>query len=853
MPQEYTIARTWTATDACGNSSTCLQTITVEDSTPPVFTMCAADVTVECTDSTDPANTGMSTATDNCDPAPVVTFADVTMAGACAQEYTIARTWTATDACGNSSTCLQTITVDDSTPPAFTMCAADITVECTASTDPANTGMSTATDNCDPAPVVTFTDVTMAGACAQEYTIARTWTATDACGNTSTCLQTITIEDSTPPVFTMCAADITIECTASIDPADTVSSTATDNCDPAPVVTSADVTMEGACAQEYTIARTWTATDACGNTSTCLQTITVEDSTPPVFTMCAADITIECTDSTDPTDTGTSTATDNCDPAPVVTSADVTMAGACAQEYTIARTWTATDACGNSSTCLQTITVDDSTPPVFTMCAADMTVECTDSTDPADTGTSTATDDCDIAPDVTFEDVTMAGACAQEYTIARTWTATDACGNASTCLQTITVDDSTAPVITMCPADVTLECTDSTDPMETGMAVATDNCDPAPIVTFADITTGVDCSAGVQRVWTATDACGNSSTCIQVLQIDDTTPPDITLCAADVTVECTDSTDPADTGISTATDNCDPSPAVTFADVTMAGACAQEYTIARTWTATDICGNSSTCLQTITVDDSTPPVFTMCASDVTVECTDSTDPADTGMSTATDACDLAPDVTFADVTTEGACAQEYTIARTWTATDACGNSSTCLQTITVDDSTPPVFTMCAADITVECTDSTDPADTGMSTATDACDLAPDVTFADVTTEGACAQEYTIARTWTATDACGNSSTCLQTITVDDSTPPVFTMCAADMTVECTDSTDPSGYRNGHSDRCLRSCTGCDLCRCYYRGSMCSGIFNNQDMDCDRRLWKFNKLRADNFHSGYSCS
>ena len=700
-----------------------------------MITLCAADITVECTDSTDPADTGMSTATDACDPAPVVTFADVTTAGVCAQEYTIARTWTATDACGNTSICLQIITVDDSTPPVITLCAADVTVECTDSTDPADTGMSTATDACDPAPVVTFADVTMAGVCAQEYTIARTWTATDACGNTSICLQIITVDDSTPPVITLCAADVTVECTDSTDPADTGMSTATDACDPAPVVTFADVTMAGVCAQEYTIARTWTATDACGNTSICLQIITVDDSTPPVITLCAADITVECTDSTDPADTGMSTATDACDPAPVVTFADVTTAGVCAQEYTIARTWTATDACGNSSTCLQIITVDDSTPPVITMCAADVTVECTDSTDPADTGMSTATDNCDPAPVVTFADVTTAGVCAQEYTIARTWTATDACGNSSTCLQIITVDDSTPPVITLCAADVTVECTDSTDPADTGMSTATDACDPAPVVTFADVTMAGVCAQEytIARTWTATDACGNTSTCLQIITVDDSTPPVITLCAADVTVECTDSTDPADTGMSTATDACDPAPVVTFADVTTAGVCAQEYTIARTWTATDACGNSSTCLQIITVDDSTPPVITLCAADVTVECTDSTDPADTGMSTATDACDPAPVVTFADVTMAGVCAQEYTIARTWTATDACGNSSTCLQTITVDDSTPPVITMCPADVTLECTDSTDPVDTGMAVATDNCDPAPVVTFADITT------------------------------------------------------------------------------------------------------------------------
>ena len=46
--------------------------------------------------------------------------------------------------------------------------------------------------------------------------------------------------------------------------------------------------------------------------------------------------------------------------------------------------------------------------------------------------------------------------------ITRTWTATDNCGNASTCIQTITVEDVTAPVIT-CPVDVTVNCEDPID------------------------------------------------------------------------------------------------------------------------------------------------------------------------------------------------------------------------------------------------------------------------------------------------------------------------------------------------------------------------------------------------------
>ena len=47
-------------------------------------------------------------------------------------------------------------------------------------------------------------------------------------------------------------------------------------------------------------------------------------------------------------------------------------AGACTdQTYTITRTWTATDNCGNTDVCVQIITVDDSTPPAL-ICPAQM-------------------------------------------------------------------------------------------------------------------------------------------------------------------------------------------------------------------------------------------------------------------------------------------------------------------------------------------------------------------------------------------------------------------------------------------------------------------------------------------------
>jgi len=791
-PQEYTITRTWTATDACGNGTNCIQVITVDDSTPPTITSCPANLTIECTESTDPDNTGLASATDNCDPAPVVTYSDATVAGACPQEYTITRTWTATDACGNGTNCIQVIIVDDSTPPSITDCAADITIECDESTDPSNTGLTSATDNCDPAPIVTFSDATVAGACPQEYTITRTWTATDACGNGTNCTQIITVDDSTPPTITTCAPDITIECDESTDPMNTGLSSATDNCDPAPIVTYNDSVAPGTCPQESTISRTWIATDACGNSSTCLQTIIVEDTTPPSVD-CPGDITLECTDNTNPDAIGFASATDNCDPDPVVTYNDSVAPGTCPQESTISRTWTATDACGNSSTCLQILTIEDTTPPTITDCPSDLTIECDESTDPSNTGLASATDNCDPAPVVTYNDSTIEGACPQEYTITRTWTATDACGNGTNCIQVITVDDSTPPTITDCAADITIECDESTDPSNTGLTSATDNCDPTPVVTYSDATVAGGCPQEytITRTWTATDACGNGTNCTQIITVDDSTPPTITSCAADITIECDESIEPLNTGLSSATDNCDPAPIVTYSDATVAGACPQEYTITRTWTATDACGNTSTCTQSVIVDDSTPPTITDCAADVTIECDESTDPSNTGLSSATDNCDTAPVVTYSDATVGGACPQEYTITRTWTATDACGNGTNCIQVITVDDSTPPTINTCAANITIECDESTDPSNTGLSSATDNCDAAPIVTYDDATVEGACPQEYTITRTWTATDACGNGTNCIQVITVDDSTPPTITDCAADITIECDESTDPS--------------------------------------------------------------
>jgi len=90
-----------------------------------------------------------------------------------------------------------TVTVEDVEPPQIT-CPPALTLECLADTSPANTGTATASDNCAVASV-TFGDASIPG-CGLTETITRTWTAVDDAGNETSCLQTIEVVDTTPPV-----------------------------------------------------------------------------------------------------------------------------------------------------------------------------------------------------------------------------------------------------------------------------------------------------------------------------------------------------------------------------------------------------------------------------------------------------------------------------------------------------------------------------------------------------------------------------------------------------------------------------------------------------------------------------
>ncbi len=422
-----------TVTDVNDASSSCTATVTVQDNLPP-STTCPATTNVACAAQVPPPNPAAVTANDNCSSAVTVTLlATTTSDSICLNQKNITRVYKATDAYNNSATCSHLIAVYDNTPPNFTSAPPNLTVQCNSVPPPATL---TATDNCGSAVTVTYNGQTITpGPCTDAYTITRTWTATDNCNNTKTVSQTISVVDTQKPNFTSAPPNITVQCHSIPPPA---TPTATDNCDPVVAITyNGQTTSPGSCPNQYTITRTWTAADNCNNTRTVSQRISVVDTQKPTFTSVPPNTTIHCTDPLPPV--GTPTATDNCaGTVAILYLGQTTLNTQCPGTYQVRRTWRATDACGNSTTASQTISVIDSQPPTFTSVPPPVTIHCTDPLPPL--GNPTATDNCSPYVHITFLGSTPSGSgCSSTYTITRTWKADDLCGNSATATQLITV------------------------------------------------------------------------------------------------------------------------------------------------------------------------------------------------------------------------------------------------------------------------------------------------------------------------------------------------------------------------------------------------------------------------------
>jgi hypothetical protein len=850
------ITRTYTITDEGGNFVDITHTITVDDNTAPVI-VAPDDIAIEaCTaeaSTVTAANSGFAysetsvtlnagdvttflalqgaSVTEACDY--TVTYVD-SQTGTC--PVLVTRTYTITDACGNTTNDTQTITVDDDTLPVI-VAPDDIAIEaCTAEASTvtaANSGFaySETSVTLSAGDVTTFLDLTGASVTeACDYTVTyvdsqtgtcpvlvtRTYTITDACGNTTNDNQTITVDDDTLPVI-VAPDDIAIEaCTAEASTV-TAANSGFAYSETSVTLSAGDVTtfldLTGASVTEacdYTVTyvdsqtgtcpvlvtRTYTITDACGNTTNDNQTITVGDATAPVI-VAPDDIAIEaCT-----AEASTVTAANSgfaysetlvtLDVGDVTTFLDLTGASVTeACDYTVTyvdsqtgtfpvlvtRTYTITDACGATTSDNQTITVDDTTAPAVTGSITASDVEGCSASDAPVAATSVAglealTGDLQIADactadgllTVTSSDASDGNTCPEVIT--RTYTITDEGGNFVDITHTITVDDNTAPVI-VAPDDIAIEA----------------------------------CTAEASTVTAANSGFAYSET-------------SVTLNAGDVTTFL------ALQGASV-TEACDYT--VTYVD-SQTGTC--PVLVTRTYTITDACGNTTNDTQTITVDDDTLPVivapddiaieactaeastvtaansgFAYSETSVTLSAGDVTTFLDLTGASVTEACDYT--VTYVDSQT-GTC--PVLVTRTYTITDACGNTTNDNQTITVDDDTLPVIvapddiaieactaeasTVTAANsgfaysetsVTLSAGDVTTFLDLTGASVTEACDYT--VTYVDSQT-GTC--PVLVTRTYTITDACGNTTNDNQTITVGDATAPVI-VAPDDIAIEaCT--------------------------------------------------------------------
>ena len=325
--------------------------------------------------------------------------------------------------------------------------------------------------------------------------IQRRFVAADDCGNVSQASQFITVVDTTAPAFVeeIPAEELTVEC-QDLEPAAVL--TAVDNCDAGFVdVSFTETRVDGSCENEFTLTRTWSMVDECGNANEHIQVVHVQDTTPPMYDG-VPEIVVPAHEyvvgGAFPPDTpwealgdlGEVPAwySDNCSDFVEYTFSDAPTSGGCALqshpnfEGTAAsyiRTYVITDACGNVGESEVVIRLEDETPPEFDFVPLDAFYNCASEVVLEE---ATAFDETDNDVTITLSVDSVDSFCDNQFVLYRTWTALDDCDNASSVTQTIIVSDEEAPTLEV-PASYTAGCEDE-HPLED--AVAFDNCGKSP-------------------------------------------------------------------------------------------------------------------------------------------------------------------------------------------------------------------------------------------------------------------------------------------------------------------------------------------------------------------------------------
>ncbi|MFN5366020.1 MAG: hypothetical protein ACK5CH_11445, partial [Bacteroidota bacterium] len=279
-------------------------------------------------------------------------------------------------------------------------------------------------------------------------------------------------------------------------------------------------------------------TDASGNTATCNAVVKVEDNTDPVILTCPPARTLPSCGELLPDMTLEVIAEDNCGytvsqyPLPYINVGDF-------DGDTTIVTFTVTDASANTSSCTMVVTIDDLTAPT-PICIDSITLNL-GGTGMASFNVSqinvNSSDDCSLPQNLTFMLSNNMYTCSDTGTTNEALNVRDEGGNWASCIFTVTIRDATAPTISACPPNTTVNCT-ATIPDMLGQFTATDNCTSSSIVKTQSPAAGSTLvpPGPVTVTFTARDYSGNTSTCSALITVTDPAPPVFTSCPANITV-----------------------------------------------------------------------------------------------------------------------------------------------------------------------------------------------------------------------------------------------------------------------------------------------------------------------------
>ena len=777
---------TLTVTDNNGNATVCTSAVTIEDNVAPVAV--CQDLTVQL----DVNGTASITAGDvdngSSDACGIASLSIDNGTFTCLEVGSNTVTLTVTDNNGNATTCSSTLTVKDNLAPTGPLPAPISGIDDCKPTQLAAEAafdeayaVSTYNDNCSMilSAVLTNTEV-LGNHC--DWQVNYTYTVMDGNGN-GLPSQVYSVEggDNSDPILTPPSEPVTLNVGAGVNCQtiipDLSGNILVDECSSVTFTqTPAIGTQVFGIGSPITV--DITVEDECGNSSMTSFTLNFVDETAP--TALCQDVTVNLDAAGNATiapatvDNGSN---DHCSPVTLSIDVDQFDCGNIGANTVIL---TATDGSGNASTCSSSVTIQDLIAPVVN-CPGDITVNrgvnCSANM-PDVTGLVTIDEACGIA---SVTQSINAGSVINVSTtsLVQMVTVTDVNGNVGQCSLTVYFVDLTPPVITSCPADVTVYTAPGlcSNVVTWSEPTATDNCTQlGPITWKKSHLSGATFNEGTTTVKdTAVDASGNIAICafnVTVLDGEDPATPVL----AEVTVDCNGALI-----VPTTTDNCVGTVTGTTGDVL---SFVEGSSTIITWTFDDGHGNSTSATQVYYYDDLTAPdpdVATL--PDVTVECevTSLTAP------TATDNCSgtvtVMNDATL-PITTQG------TTVVTWTYDDGNGNTSTQLQNVVINDLTPPVPDVATLpDVNAECevTSLTPP------TATENC-----VGTVTVTNNATLPISGTTVVTWTYDDGNGNMSMQTQNVVINDVTAPVPDLATLpDVTAECevTSLTAPSATDN----------------------------------------------------------